>query len=118
VPETSVVPRTTNGNKADKGLTTQISELWELIVTYLKQETIEPIKGLGRFVAYGVAGSIALALGLFLLLLATLRMLQTETGTSLQGNWSWVPYVATFLVAVAAAALAGIQINRRRNGKG
>ena len=118
MPETRLAPYTSNGDKSNKSVTTQISELWELIVTYLKQETIEPIKGLGRFVGYGVAGSICLAVGLLLLLLATLRALQTETGPHLQGNWSWVPYAATLLEAVVIAVLAGLQINKRRNGKG
>jgi hypothetical protein len=118
VTETRVAPYIGDGDKSDKSLTTQVTELWELIVAYAKQETIEPIKGLGRFVAYGVAGSICLAIGLLLLLLATLRALQTETGSHLRGSLSWVPYAVTLAVAVAVAALAGLQINKRRNGKG
>ena len=118
MPETRVAPYTGNGSTSDTSLTSQVSELWELIVSYAKQETIEPIKGLGRFIGFGVAGSICLAVGLLLLLLATLRGLQTETGRHLQGSLSWVPYVATLVVALSVAALAGVQINRRRNGKG
>ena len=118
MPETRVAPHTTNGAKSDKSLTTQISELWELIKAYALQETVEPIKGLARFVGYGVAGAICLAGGLLLLLLAALRALQSETGSTLQGHLSWMPYLLTFVVAVAVGVLAYIQISKRKNGRG
>jgi hypothetical protein len=118
VPETRLAPYTSNGDKRDKSLTTQVTELWELVKTYVKQETVEPIKGLGRFVGYGVAGALCLAMGLLLLLLATLRALQTETGPHLQGSWSWVPYLATLVVAAVVAYISARQIQKRNDGKG
>ena len=33
-------------------------QVWELTLTYAKEQTVEPIKALGRFVAYGLAGAI------------------------------------------------------------
>ena len=116
MPETRLAPYNRNGDTSDKSMGAQVGELWELIVAYAKQETVEPIKGLGRFIAWGVAGAIALAIGLVLLLLATLRLLQTETGSALQGHWSWVPYLATLVVAAVVAALAGKQIQKKRKG--
>ena len=116
MPETRLAPFTKNGDRTDNSMTAQISELWELIVAYAKQETVEPIKGLARFVGFGVAGSICLAIGLTLLLLATLRALQTQTGTSMQGHLSWIPYIVTVIVAVAIAVLAGMQIQKKRRG--
>ena len=116
MPETRLAPFNRNGDKSENSMTAQISELWELIVAYAKQETVEPIKGLARFVGFGVLGSICLAIGLTLLLLATLRGLQTETGSSMQGHLSWIPYVVTIVVAVAIAALAGVQIQKKRRG--
>jgi len=116
VPETRVAPYTKNGDKTDNSMTAQISELWQLIVAYAKQETIEPIKGLARFVGYGVLGSICLAIGLTFLLLATLRALQTETGSSMQGHLSWIPYLVTVAVGAIVAGLAGMQITKKRKG--
>ena len=54
----------------------EIRELWELVITYLKQETIDPVKGLGRYVGYGLGGSLAIGLASILLLLGILRLLQ------------------------------------------
>ncbi len=66
-------------------------------------------RGLGRFVALGVSGSIALSIGTLLLLLALLRALQTETGSTFQGNLSWLPYVIT---AGAALVVLGLSVWR------
>ena len=85
----------------DKALPAQAAELWDLVRAYAKQETVEPIKGLARYAAFGVAGSVLLALGLLLLLLGGLRALQTETGDTFDGSWSWAPY----LIALAGAGL-------------
>jgi hypothetical protein len=98
----------------EKSLPTLLGELWELVLAYLKQETLEPVKGLGRFVAIGSAGALLLALGLVLLALAALRALQVETGPHLTGNWSWVPYLGPLAVAVAAAGAAGSRIGAER----
>jgi len=101
---------------AGKSLPTLGTELWQLVVTYVKQETIVPIKGLGRFLALGAAGSAVLSIGLVLLVLALLRALQTETGTTFTGNWSWAPYVVTLVACfvVAAVAARAITSHKRR----
>lgn len=103
---------------AGKGIPTLASELWQLVVTYVKQETVVPIKGLARFVGFGLAGSTVLSLGLVLLVLGLLRALQTETDTTFAGDWSWAPYVITLvscaLVAVFAARAIGSHKRRAR----
>lgn len=116
MPETRLAPYTGNGDKSDKSMSGQVGEVWELIVAYAKQETVEPLKGLPRFIGLGVVGSFALAIGLVLLLLAVLRVLQTETGTSLQGHLSWIPYLATLAVAALIAYVAAKQIQKHRKG--
>jgi hypothetical protein len=79
---------------AARGLRRSGDDAFKLTVDYLKQEALEPLKGLGRFLALGLAGSLAIAVGILLLLVGILRLLQTETGTALTGDWSWVPYFA------------------------
>jgi hypothetical protein len=91
---------------SSKGIPTLAVELKDLVVAYAKQETLEPIKGLGRFIAFGVAGSILLALGLVLLVLALLRGLQTELADTFDGNWSFAPYLITLVVCGVVVGLA------------
>jgi hypothetical protein len=93
------------------------TELWELTVAYAKQETVDPLRGLGRYLGYGLSGSLVFGFGAVLLLLSMLRALQTETGTAFTGNLSWVPYV---IVVVAAALLVALVMWRvvKRKGPG
>lgn len=90
------------------------TELWELTTTYAKQETIDPLKGLGRFLAYGVGGAIALGIGVVVLLLSGLRALQTETGTTFTGNLSWAPYLIAVAVGLVLIALALLRVTKRK----
>ncbi len=81
-------------------------DAFQLTVDYVKQETIEPLRGLGRFLYMGIAGSFFLAFGILLILLGVLRLLQTETGSALTGDWSWVPYAAVFVLGLAVIGVA------------
>lgn len=78
----------------------------QLIIDYVKQETLDPLKGLGRFVLFGVLGSVAMAVGLVILSIALLRVLEGETGTTFTGDWTWVPYLICAVVLMAVAGLA------------
>lgn len=101
-----------------KSLPTLVSELRDLVVAYAKQETIVPIRNLGRFVAFGLAGSTVLSLGLVMLALAMLRALQTETGSTFTGNLTWAPYLLTLAACGVVIGLAarGIGAAKRRRG--
>jgi hypothetical protein len=100
-----------------KSLPTLVKELRELVVAYARQETVEPLRGLVRFVLFGILGSFMIGIALLLFVVAGLRALETETGQHLTGNWSWAPYgivtVACFVVAGLAVAAA-----TRGGGKG
>jgi hypothetical protein len=98
--------RSDNGNH---GLRHAGDDAFQLTVDYLKQETIDPLRGLGRFLYMGIAGAFFLAFGILLILLGILRLLQTETGTALTGDWSWVPYAA---VVVLGAMIIGVAVWR------
>ncbi len=87
-----------------RGAASQIAELKSLIIGYAKQETIDPLKTLGRYLGFGLAGSISIGLGLSLLLLALLRGLQ-QVPTLQDPTWNWVPYLAAGLAGMLLVAL-------------
>ncbi|MFA5884065.1 MAG: hypothetical protein WDA60_09475 [Acidimicrobiia bacterium] len=93
------------GTPSRPSLPELVLELKDLIVTYLKQETLVPIQQLGRYLAFGVAGSVLMGTGVMLLALGCLRLLQTETGTTFTGNWSWVPYLLVFAALMIGAGI-------------
>ncbi len=102
----------------DKSVPQVLGELKDLTVSYAKQETVDPLKGLARFVGFGVGGSFLLGIGLCLLGLAGLRALQTETGETFTGGWSWAPYLITTGVLGVFAFLAVLAIKEKRDGSG
>jgi hypothetical protein len=112
----SDAPEATGSSPAGeaKSIPQVASELWELTTSYAKQETIDPLKGLGRFLAWGVSGAIALGIGVGLLLLAGLRALQTETGSTFTGNLSWAPYLIAVAVGLILIALALLRVSQRK----
>jgi hypothetical protein len=83
-----------------RGLPQVLTEIRDLTIDYAKQETVEPLRLLGRYIGLGVAGSVLIGLGLILL-------------AALTGNWSWVPYLAAFVVLVLAAVLFASRISAK-----
>lgn len=94
----------------------QVQELWQLVLAYARQETIGPLKGLGRYLAKGILASMAVSLGIFFVLLGLLRLLQTETGSAFDGGWSWVPYVVT-IFGCALSAYVAMAIRSKTRGE-
>ena len=99
---------------SDKSLPAEAQDLFQLVVGYAKQETLDPIKNLGRFVGYGMAGALLGSLGVVFLLLGGLRLLQTETGSAFDGKLTWIPYV---LVLIVSGAIAGGALKARNRGQ-
>jgi len=89
-----------------------VDEFVSLVVAYAKQETVDPIKLLGRYVALGVAGALLLAFGGAVLSLVAIRAAQAETGQHLTGNLTWVPYFGGVVVAGLGVGLAVARISR------
>lgn len=105
--------------QTDKSLPTLAGELWEMVVAYARQETLDPLKRLKRFLKLGVPGAFLTGMGLIMLALAGLRALQTETAGTFDGNLTWVPYgivlVGCVLVAVLSFRAIGAAKRRARN---
>lgn len=91
-----------------------LSDLFQLTKTYALQETVDPLKGLGKFVGFGVGAAVLGGVGMIMMLLGVLRLLQTETGTSFHGSLSWLPYLITLVVATVAITIAVVGISRKR----
>lgn len=89
-----------------------IGEVVEYVKTYARQETVGPLKGAGQWIGVGIAGSLVLGIGLFLLLLGLLRFLQTEWPDVAEGRLSWVSYLIVLIVCVALIALTVSRINK------
>lgn len=107
------MPDTSRSDKLDDAsLPTQVVEFKNLVVAYAKQETLDPLKNLGRFVAAGLTGAILLSVGLVFLSVGMLRALQEETGSSFTGNLTWVPYVLTMAAGLVVIVLAVLAIGR------
>jgi hypothetical protein len=106
------------GESTDKSVPQVVNELWSLTRDYARQETVDPLKGIGRYLAYGFAGAVLTSIGVILLLLSLLRALQTETGSALTGNLSWIPYVIVLAVGTALIVLAASRISNRSGRDG
>ena len=103
-------PESRNG--ADKPVGTLLNEFVSLTVEYAKEQTVDPIKGLGRYLLFGLAGAFMIAIGGGLTALAAIRLVQAETGSHLRGSLTWVPYSSGLIVAVVGAGLAAFRIRK------
>ena len=86
------------------------TELIEMSQEYLRQETIEPAKRLGKHAGMGFGGAAVLSLGgvfLVLALYSALKMVLPE------GEW-WV-VLARLLAALGGAGAAGIVVWRMQD---
>ena len=90
------------------------SELWMLTRDYAKQQTVDPLKGVGRYLTFGVPGAVLIGFGVVLLMLSALRALQTQTGSTFHGSLSWIPYIIVLVVAAGLVALAVTRITKTK----
>ena len=89
-----------------------VGEVVEFVKTYAKQETVGPLTGAGRWIAYGAAAAIMLGIGLSLLLLGLLRLIQSEASDIADGRLSWLPYTIVFVVALLLIAVTVARIDK------
>lgn len=89
----------------------KLAELYDLVVNYAKQQTIEPIRGVGRWLVFGLIAAVLMSIGLVLGVLGFLRLIQTTTiGES--NSWSWTGYLITIVACIAVGWLAVSRIRR------
>ena len=91
-------------------------DLVGLFRQYVHQETVEPLRSLGRYLLFGTAGSVLVGAGTVLLGLGVLRGLQAWG--PLDGRWSWVPYLAAALPLALAGMRAACLIGKSGRSDG
>lgn len=103
---------------------TGTKDLVQMSIAYLKQETQAPLKGIAKYVSFGLAAALFFSTGSVLLMLGLLRGMQSawayeradERGP-LSGSLSWLPYALSALACVliiGLLALAWSRPSRRR----
>ena len=94
-----------------------VMELRDLVVSYFKQQTLIPLQKLVRYIGFGLLGSLLMGFGVLFLGVSLLRVLQTETEDTFVGDWSWAPYLITFVVLLLGGALVWLARTARRADK-
>jgi len=121
--ETGAVDPTTSSTSTPAGTSQESSkaadlgEIVDYVTAYAKQETLAPLKGAGRWLAFGTAAAFLLGIGLMLVLLGLLRLIQTEWEWSASGSWSWIAYLVVLVVCVIVLAVTLSRIKRDQLNK-
>lgn len=89
----------------------KVSELYDLVVKYAKQEAIDPIRGAGRWLGFGLFAAVMISIGVVIGSLGVLRLVQT-TALGSSNAWSWLCYLITVVVCVVIGYLATSRIKR------
>jgi hypothetical protein len=86
-----------------------VDDVLSLTKAYVKQETLGPLKGAGRWIGFAIAGAFAVGLGTVLLLLSVLRLSQNY----MHGSMSWAPYGITLLAGIVVVAVMWLLRGRK-----
>ena len=85
----------------------------DVVVGYVKQETLEPLRGVGRWIAVGSVASAMVSVGLVMVLLGALRFIDDVTGNAFDGMWSFAPYLIVFSVGLLCIAFTLTRVKKR-----
>ena len=75
------------------GSVDRVADLIESVKQYAKQETLVPLKGAGRWLAFGTLAALLLGMAMLMAVLGVLRLSQDLGGAALDGSWSFVHYL-------------------------
>jgi hypothetical protein len=110
-------PPTDTAAKRPPPLPQLVTELRDMVVQYFREQTLVPLQKLGRYIGFGILGSLLLGFGVVFLGMSGLRALQDETGDTFSGDWSWVPYLIMFVALLFGAGLVWVARTARRAEK-
>jgi len=87
-------------------------DLKTMVTNYAKQQTVEPLKHLAKWAAFGIGGGVMLIIGAFLSGLGVLRLFQKmafltkeENGITVDTAWTFLPYLMTFGILAVVVGL-------------
>lgn len=89
-------------------------DLQKMLVTYAKQETVDPLKTLGKYLGFGIGGAICMFLSIFFISLGALRFLQGIEKFGGGGAGSLVPYLGSFATLIVMMAIVLISLLRAK----
>ncbi len=89
----------------------KVSELYELVIKYAKQEAIDPIRGAGRWIGFGLFAGVLISIGTVIGSLGVLRLVQT-TPLGASNAWSWLCYLITVVICLVVGFVANSRIRR------
>jgi hypothetical protein len=108
---------TKEGKPKVKNPTGDARELVDLVIAYAKQETLEPLKGLGKNAAFGLGGALLLGIGGLFCSVGALRAMQSETDFFERHNLSYVPYFLTVLILVLLSVIGWVGLGPGKRDK-
>jgi H+/Cl- antiporter ClcA len=92
-------------------------ELVDLVIAYAKQETLQPLKGLGKKAALGAGGALLLGIGGIFCSVAALRAMQSETEFFEEHNLSYLPYFFTVVILVVLSLIGWVGLGPGKKNK-
>jgi hypothetical protein len=92
-------------------------ELIDLVITYAKQETLEPLKGLGKKAAFGLGGAALLGVGGVFFSIGALRAMQTEIDWFEEHNASYLPYGVAVVLLILLAVVGWVGLGPGKKDK-
>jgi hypothetical protein len=90
-------------------------ETYELVRDYAKQETLDPLRGAGRWLGVGLIAGFLMSVGIVIVLVGVLRLSQDL----LLHTWfvdqadglSFVPYLVTLVIGIATSAVVWSRVS-------
>jgi hypothetical protein len=117
----AVRPRATHMAVLDKDIpssrreSADLASVVEIVKDYAQQETLGPIKGVGKWLAMGAAGAVCLGAGCAFLILGLLRMIQNEFGKSFTSTWvNMMPYAIALVATIIVMTFAAWRISKKK----
>jgi hypothetical protein len=100
-----------------KNPTGDAREFVDLVIAYAKQETLQPLKGLGKNAALGLGGAVLLGIGGVFCSIGALRAMETETDFFERHNLTYLPYFITVLILAVLSAVGWVSLGPGKKDK-